>query len=368
MADEQSSKDFAFCVLCRKNHDQGRKHIYSKKHKKALENVLLKFGKKVDEVRKYLHNPSVQDGELEPGAKFWCHFCGEDVNKHVTDRRVSITYGGVFEHFASKNHHKKLHSFWREHGAEKEKKSAFLVTNEQYIRFKEGVDKALKEHEEVMEKKREKEAEKIKQIEVKQKRESQQPPEIRPQQPLVIYKTVQNEFGIQQNPTGWHEGFRVWGGGIFKYRQGSDQWYPWEMDKEEGVPGNTSNAGVGLSSPRGIQTAKAFGSNLTCIDIKGLGQGEGNIYSGATPPWLRDDDDDNDDKKETCIGPSLEDFQKHVQRKKKSAQNPNRVGANFEREKQTDEEWLPSFGRVWNQGPRWQSRHEFRNEHRKKKN
>lgn len=38
--------------------------------------------------------------------------------------------------------------------------------------------------------------------------------------------------------------------------------------------------GVDSSSQRGIQTAKAFGSNLTCIDIKDLGHGEGNIHSG----------------------------------------------------------------------------------------
>ena len=54
----------------------------------------------VDEVKKFLRKPSVEDGELEPGARFWCHFCIENVDKHVTDRNVSIRYGGVFEHFA----------------------------------------------------------------------------------------------------------------------------------------------------------------------------------------------------------------------------------------------------------------------------
>jgi hypothetical protein len=31
---------------------------------------------------------------------------------------------------------------------------------------------------------------------------------------------------------------------------------------------------------RGIQTASAFGTNLTCIDIQELKHGEGNIHSG----------------------------------------------------------------------------------------
>ena len=60
----------------------------------------LTFFFQVDEARKFLKKPSVEDGELEPGSRFWCHFCSENVNKHVTDREVTIKYGGLFEHFA----------------------------------------------------------------------------------------------------------------------------------------------------------------------------------------------------------------------------------------------------------------------------
>jgi len=38
---------FLFCSLCRLNHDQGRKHIYTRKHKTLLGKILMKFGKKV---------------------------------------------------------------------------------------------------------------------------------------------------------------------------------------------------------------------------------------------------------------------------------------------------------------------------------
>lgn len=65
-----------------------------------LLSLCLNFLCQVDEARKFLKKPSVEDGELEPGSRFWCHFCNENVNKHVTDREVSIKYGGVFEHFA----------------------------------------------------------------------------------------------------------------------------------------------------------------------------------------------------------------------------------------------------------------------------
>jgi len=32
----------------------------------------------------------------------------------------------------------------------------------------------------------------------------------------LAFKTLINEFGVLQNPTGWHEGKRVWGGGVVK--------------------------------------------------------------------------------------------------------------------------------------------------------
>ncbi|KAK2566605.1 TITAN-like protein [Acropora cervicornis] len=140
--DEDEGKgQFLFCSVCRLNHDKGRKHIYSKKHKALLSKLLTRFGKKVDEARKFLKRPSVEDGELEPGSKFWCHFCHENADKHVTDRDVTIKFGGVFEHFAS---------------------------------YKEVVDKRLQEFECEQELKRQKIVSQIKEREVIQAHVSQQ--------------------------------------------------------------------------------------------------------------------------------------------------------------------------------------------------
>lgn len=165
---------FLFCPVCRLNHDQGRKHIYTRKHKTLLGKILLKFGKKVDEARKFLKKPSVEDGELEPGSRFWCHFCGENVDKHVTDRQVSIKYGGVFEHFASEGHRKNVHKYWWENGADKNLKDKFLVDRDTFNSYKEGVDKKLQEFEAEMEQKRQKAVSQIKQKEVTQAFISQQ--------------------------------------------------------------------------------------------------------------------------------------------------------------------------------------------------
>ncbi len=44
----------------------------------------------------------------------------------------------------------------------------------------------------------------------------------------ALYKTVTSDKGILQNPTGWHEGERVWGGGIVKVKS----WAPWPIDTD----------------------------------------------------------------------------------------------------------------------------------------
>ena len=38
---------FERCDLCRRNHTQGRKHVYSEKHQEIIKNILQKFKKKV---------------------------------------------------------------------------------------------------------------------------------------------------------------------------------------------------------------------------------------------------------------------------------------------------------------------------------
>ncbi|TSP36117.1 Coiled-coil domain-containing protein 84 [Bagarius yarrelli] len=89
----------------------------------------------------------------------------------------------------------------------------------------------------------------------------------------------------------------------------------------------------------------------------------GNIHTGAVPPWLLEDpEDDSTCKSQDIIGPSVQDFLKHKEQQKLKKLPANRVGANFDHSSQTSADWLPSFGRVWNSGRRWHSRHQFRQE------
>lgn len=54
----------------------------------------------VRSARRLLQKPNVVEGEVEPGACVWCYCCEQEVEKHVTDRQVSIEWGGLLEHMA----------------------------------------------------------------------------------------------------------------------------------------------------------------------------------------------------------------------------------------------------------------------------
>lgn len=116
--------------------------------------------------------------------------------------------------------------------------------------------------------------------------------------------------------------------------------------------------------------------------------GEGNVHSGATPPWIGPSVDEKLlVASSTEIGPSLEPAKKQLlsrnqERKLAKLRPPNRVGAawadmrraQLEREArgetleglpQADASWLPNFGRVWQSGSRHDTRKEFEAEKRR---
>ncbi|XP_026719646.1 coiled-coil domain-containing protein 84 isoform X2 [Athene cunicularia] len=87
------------------------------------------------------------------------------------------------------------------------------------------------------------------------------------------------------------------------------------------------------------------------------------LNRGAKPPWLMEEEEGSKPQ----IGPSYEEFLKQKEKQKLKKLPAERVGANFDHTSQTGDNWLPSFGRVWNHGRRWQSRHQFRTESGEKK-
>lgn len=101
---------------------------------------------------------------------------------------------------------------------------------------------------------------------------------------------------------------------------------------------------------------------------------EGNVHSGAPPPWLDATKEDN------LNSARKQEARDHdTSRAGKSKLNPKRVGAAWaERRKlelemerrgehvnnNFDANWLPNFGRVWQSGTRKESRKEFQMENK----
>ena len=355
-----SSDVYSYCKLCQINHTQQRKHVYAKKHQKRLKWVLQKYGKKIKECRSYLDDPVIQEGNYEPGEKFWCHCCYKEIDKHVSDHLKTILYGGVLEHLASEEHWENTDTFFKENGADDKFKISFIVSEKDINLFKSKLEPLVNIYDHRAEIKTSQFAKKIESQEYNRKLvvdsaliESSFTKESTP-----VFKTVKNKHGIFQNPSGYHDDIRVWRSGIFKYKQGSNQLKPLQYPCR-------SKKTSSKQSIHSMYTVSAEGGGLTTLRTA-FDKRRGNIYTGATPPWLRNDKDwDDSCTSARQYGPSLVDLKNSLEAKRKSKLNPNRVGANFDHSANSMDdtnEWLPSFGRVWNNGARWKSRHEFRGE------
>ncbi|XP_062894788.1 coiled-coil domain-containing protein 84 [Mobula hypostoma] len=325
-----------YCVVCRQTSFRGRGHIYGLKHQERLAALLGRFQQKVEEARKVLSDVKVEKYDFtQHEQNFWCYCCNGDVKKHITNGSLAVLYGGLLEHFASLEHLKQTNKFWWENKADKKLKEKFLLSADAYEKFKTAVAKAVENYEEKADEYIKQEAEYIR--EVDRRRQEVVQAAFEPQEELNSLDGCKHcEFNCYD------------GHSLGNY------------NSEEIQPGPS---GVNSTCRSGD---RRNGQTLTFIGNQFLNQKSesGNIHTGATPPWLIDEEDTNTAQK--TIGPSYEEFIQQREREKLKKLPPNRVGANFNHLSETDDFWLPSFGRVWNDGRRWQSRHQFRLEEGKK--
>ncbi|KAL5201081.1 hypothetical protein ABZP36_035435 [Zizania latifolia] len=64
---------FEYCELCRRNHDQGRRHRYFPAHRAAFAAALSRFRSNLSDLRRALRHPS-----SAPRSRLWCPFCSAD--------------------------------------------------------------------------------------------------------------------------------------------------------------------------------------------------------------------------------------------------------------------------------------------------
>ncbi|NXV51082.1 CCD84 protein, partial [Uria aalge] len=214
-------------------------------------------------------------------------------------------------------HRREAARFWREQRAEAALRERVLVPAEEYERFARGLERALAEHRRQEEERIQQMAAGIREAERRQR------------------ETVRD--ALQSLPTRLRP--LLTSGAALSPLCSRDS-----RDAEQ--PG-----------PSGMQTGPDFnwmesGQALTFIGHQET-EGKGNVHTGAKPPWLMEEEEDGSKQQ---IGPSYEEFLKQKEKQKLKKLPAERVGANFDHTSQTGESWLPSFGRVWNHGRRWQSR------------
>uniref|UniRef100_A0A8C5J2Y2 Coiled-coil domain containing 84 n=1 Tax=Junco hyemalis TaxID=40217 RepID=A0A8C5J2Y2_JUNHY len=306
-----------YCGLCRRSAFTGRRHRYSTGHRRRLREALGQLQEATAAARAAA---AVADGAAavrrydpaEHDGRVWCPCCGRGVQRH--GRRGGLERGGPTLPHAGllwrlAGHRRETARFWRENRAEAALRERCLVPAEEYERFAQALEQALAEHQR-------REEERI--LQVRSVTSPQRPrPPLAPPHRCVPADELVSYF--RDSPCGAEE------------------------------PG-----------PSRMQTGPDLAWMESSKVLTFIGHQVG--VTGAKPPWLTEEEDGSKQ-----IGPSYEEFLKHKEKQKLKKLPVERVGANFDHTSQTSDSWLPSFGRVWNHGRRWQSRHQFRTESGEKK-
>ncbi|KAM8815456.1 centrosomal AT-AC splicing factor isoform 1-T1 [Rhynchonycteris naso] len=316
------------CPLCRQTFFCGRGHVYSRKHQRQLKAALDRLLPQVEAARKAIRAAQVVRYVPEHERCCWCLCCSCEVRKHISHGNLTVLHGGLLEHLASPEHKKATNRFWWENKAEVQVKEKFLISPQDYAQFKKSMVKGLDSYEE-------KEDEVIKEMAalIREVEHSRQ-------------EVVRSVLEPQAVPDP-EEGSSV-----------SGSW------KENSQVASASQQPSYLDLPPAAEPNRIETGSLTFIGYQDT-PGVGNIHSGpsflgATPPWMVQDEEFSSGNQ--TIGPSYEEFIKEKEKQKLKKLPPDRVGANFDHSSRTNAGWLPSFGRVWNNGRRWQSRHQFKTE------
>jgi len=171
-------------------------------------------------------------------------------------------------------------------------------------------------------------------------------------------KSITSPEGVLQNPLGRHEGRRVWGGGIVKLRKA--EWIPWAIDQlvkeEQAENEGTQQFGADSTAFAHRVTELARGEGLSSITAVSWGASVGNVHTAAVPPWMVQ----SEEEYKTC------------NRREQAAPAPTRLGDKTHDKKRRDifselqdkseygPDWLPNFGGVWQDGPRYKTKQTFR--------
>ncbi|XP_052175244.1 TITAN-like protein isoform X2 [Diospyros lotus] len=385
-----NGNEFAFCEVCRLNHNQGRGHKYFPNHVKSLSPFLSRFQSKLSDVRFFLKNPSPLRAEHASRNRLWCVFCDFDVDEVGS----SFACSNAISHLASEDHLKNLKSFLWKNGGGMDQVDSFRISE---------VDLAKWEK-------------KCRSLKSETAGEGSHRPLIGPLKDIhnemnseCIDSLDKNSYSFSSSSFSKHvmplqtytnERYQVSNSEPHKVsdnhratlyfpvatRSDTNSWDSKDltgyMDGQQSFICNgdkfSRNGYISEGGARPDERMLNDGGssqglqNLTQISSI-VQEAKGNVHSGAPPPWF---DASEEDTLSTRIKPELRSSNLASLNKPGKSQklNPKRVGAawaerrkvEMEMEKRGetvannfDSNWLPNFGRVWQYGTRKESRKEF---------
>ncbi|KAK8787148.1 hypothetical protein V5799_023081 [Amblyomma americanum] len=127
----ESFMQYTLCELCKVSHNVGKKHVYSKKHLEIVKNVLAKFLKKVNEAKQFLKKPEVHDLLWEDGAKVWCYFCAQEVEKHGRKEETALSVHSLnfLRHLSTPGHEAACKSFFWKNKVSKASVPLYVISS-----------------------------------------------------------------------------------------------------------------------------------------------------------------------------------------------------------------------------------------------
>ncbi|KAF2916957.1 hypothetical protein DAI22_09g157700 [Oryza sativa Japonica Group] len=376
---------FEYCELCRRNHDQGRRHRYFPAHRAALAAALSRFRSKLLDLRRALRHPS-----SAARSRLWCPFCSAD----LVDLDSRFACSNAIYHLASQDHLNGVKAFLQKHGGGMDQVDSFRISEDELAKWEKCCESSSTEQEtstegligpslgplkDIRNKSTSKHLDNFAETYIPSSSNTASNVVMPLQSPTngayypnstacqgsssfgsIPYSAPFETFGVPIIPCGsvaLHEQQVMLGTDLFQ-SAGTKM-----KGGQLTILGNGPNSSVSCSVH--VQQRNSGGNSS-----QGL---KANVHMGAPPPWLEASERDQENE-------SLSGYARPSSRKGKSGKlNPKRVGAawaerrraEMEMEKRgelvpetSDSSWLPNFGGVWQSGTRKESRKEFEKNHK----
>ncbi|GJN41084.1 hypothetical protein PR202_gn00410 [Eleusine coracana subsp. coracana] len=147
-----ASTEFEFCELCRRNHDQGRRHRYFPAHRAALAAALTRFRSKLSDLR-----GASSSQHQQPQPRLWCTFCAIDLvgldsrsawyslptAPPPAPRLTSIFLyrsNNAIYHLASTEHLKGVKDFLRKHGGGMDQVDSLRISEDEFAKWEKSCE------------------------------------------------------------------------------------------------------------------------------------------------------------------------------------------------------------------------------------